>query len=245
MNNNIVSNKVLELSEVTVKYGFSKALDNVSFVVNTGMTLGLIGANGAGKTTSIRAFLGMIRLSQGQVRVFGENKLTPKLLQKIGFAPEDATPPEYLSAQEYMGFLSKYKNTNKNSEKSQIADLLNWFDLEPNKPIRKYSKGMRRRLILAQAFLGNPDLIILDEPLNGLDPIMIQKLREKIIQYRAAGTSILYSSHILAELETSCTDVVMMDKGKVVLQGTVAQLKEKYGSVEKAFSCHVGGSSKC
>jgi len=100
---------------------------------------------------------------------------------------------------------------------------------------------MKRRLVLAQAFLGKPELIILDEPLNGLDPLMIQKLREKLKDYRTQGTSILYSSHILSELENTCTDVVMMHRGSVILKDTVQNLVKEYGGVEKAFAVQVEG----
>lgn len=239
------NNPILELKDVTVKYGFSKAIDAVSFEVRKGMALGLIGANGAGKTTSIRALLGMLKVHHGSVEIFGETKLSPNSMLRIGFAPEDASPPEYLSAEEYLGFLAKYKLPDKSTRAPQIKDLLSWFDLDPGKTIRKYSKGMKRRLVLAQAFLGSPELIILDEPLNGLDPIMIQKLREKLIQCRNAGMSILYSSHILSELESSCTDVVMMHKGKVVLKNSVPNLVSQYGSVEKAFASQIGGAQTC
>ncbi|MBM4303486.1 MAG: ABC transporter ATP-binding protein [Deltaproteobacteria bacterium] len=233
---------ILHLDKVTVKYGFTKAIETVSFDLIPGMALGLIGANGAGKTTSIRAILGMLGVSEGKITIFEESKMTPKLLARIGFAPEEATPPEYLTAKEYLTFLSKFKIKAQESSEHSIESLLSWFELDPNKPIRKYSKGMRRRLVLSQAFLGKPDLIILDEPLNGLDPIMIQKLRERVVESRRSGASILYSSHILSELENSCTDVVMMHKGKVVMKGTIPALVETYGSVEKAFAANVGGN---
>lgn len=234
-------NFVFELKNISVNYGFSKANDSVSFDLEPGKALGLIGANGAGKTTAIKALLGMVKIKNGEARLFGKTGCTPQVLKRLGFAPEEATPPEFLTAREYLKFLAKLKSHDLQNPMQQIDEFLAWFELDPQKTVRKYSKGMRRRLILAQAFLGKPELIILDEPLNGLDPIMIQKLREKLREYRQKGTSILYSSHILSELENTCTDVVMMHKGKVVLRDSVESLIKQYGSVEKAFSSKAGG----
>jgi ABC-type multidrug transport system ATPase subunit len=236
---------IFELKNVSVNYGFSKAIDNVSFELRRGQALGLIGANGAGKTTSIRALLGMLKVKSGVVNLLGRTGYSSSTFRQLGFAPEEATPPEYLTAKEYLEFLARLKSLDFVVARQQIADFLTWFELEPNKPVRKYSKGMRRRLILAQAFLGNPELIILDEPLNGLDPLMITKLRDKLKSYREQGSSILYSSHILSELENCCTDVVMMDHGSVVLKDSVTHLIQQYGSVEKAFSAKVGGQILC
>ena len=130
-----------------------------------------------------------------------------------------------------------------NRTTQEIDELLSWFELNPDKRVSQYSKGMRRRLILAQAFLGKPELLILDEPLNGLDPLMIQKLRDKLRDYRAKGVSILYSSHILSELENCCTDVVMMDHGSVIMQESVTNLVQQFGSIEKAFTAKMGAQT--
>src|SRR5262249_36960575 len=108
---------------------------------------------------------------------------------------------------------------------------------------RQYSKGMRRRLVLAQAFLAEPELLILDEPLNGLDPLVIIKLRERLIAYRERGGSILYSSHILTEVEKSCSDVAILHEGKLVMMAPVPQIIAEFGSVEAAFAAKVKVSS--
>lgn len=232
---------IVKLTDISVYYGFSKAISSVSFELKKGKALGLIGANGAGKTTTIKVLLGMIKPKNGRVSILGENKCSPSVLKKLGFAPEEASPPEYLTAKEYLGFLSNFK-TDKNVDRHrQVDEFISWFELDPSKVVRKYSKGMKKRLILAQAFLGQPDLIVLDEPLNGLDPIMIHKLREKLKSYQEKGTSILYSSHILSELENTCTDVVMMHRGSVILKESISKLVEQFGSVEKAFSTKVSG----
>lgn len=233
---------VFRLTNVSVNYGFSKAIDSISFDLNRGKILGLIGANGAGKTTTIKALLGMLKINKGDVLILGEKKCYPRVCRKLGFAPEDASPPEYLTAKEYLGFLSKYKKSDAIDSEKQIGEFLDWFELDPNKAVSKYSKGMKRRLILAQAFLGSPELIILDEPLNGLDPIMIKKLRQKLKEYQNHGTSILYSSHILSEVESTCTDVAMMHRGSLIAKESVEILIKNFGGVEKAFASRVGGT---
>lgn len=238
----VQSDVVLKLVNVSVSYGFSKAIDSISFDIKKGQAIGLIGVNGAGKTTTIKALLGMMKIKSGEVSILGENQVSAKLFKRIGFAPEDATPPEYLTAREYLTFLLKFKKDPSVDTSQQVDEFLNWFDLDPNKHVRKYSKGMRRRLILAQAFLGKPDLIILDEPLNGLDPIMIQKLREKLRSYQQNGTSILYSSHILSELQHTCSDVVIMHRGLIIYRDSVENLISQFGSVETAFSNKIGAT---
>jgi len=114
--------------------------------------------------------------------------------------------------------------------------LLADFELAPEKKIRDYSKGMRRRLVLAQAFVGAPKVLILDEPLNGLDPLMILKLREYLSEYRKNGGSLLYSSHILSEVERTCTHIAILQEGELVLSDSMENIVNNYGSVEGAFS---------
>ena len=243
MNSPLNYESVFKLNNVSVSYGTAKAIQGVSFELRKGQAIGLIGANGAGKTSSIRALLGMVPIREGEVQLLGQKKCTPQTLKRLGFAPEEASPPEYLTAVEYLQFLGKFKVSDSNRTTQEIDELLSWFELNPDKRVSQYSKGMRRRLILAQAFLGKPELLILDEPLNGLDPLMIQKLRDKLRDYRAMGVSILYSSHILSELENCCTDVVMMDHGSVIMQESVTNLVQQFGSIEKAFTAKMGAQT--
>lgn len=236
----MATNTIFQLTDVSVGYGGFTAVRDISLSLVKGQALGLIGINGAGKTSTLRALLGMVKLKSGKVSVFGGVKLDQKALIKIGFAPEEGGPPEYLTGLEYLRFVGGFKINSKEELRKQVDELLSWFELDPNKTVKNYSKGMRRRLVLAQAFIGTPDFLVLDEPLNGLDPLMILKLRERVVNYRKNGGSILYSSHILSEIENTCSDIVILHKGSIVTQATVAQLVQDHGSVEKAFTNRVG-----
>lgn len=216
-------------------------MEGIQLSLKEGECLGLLGANGAGKTSTVKALLGMLKPTSGQVTVWGRKAGDPKALMKLGFAPEDAVPPEYLTAEEYLGFVGAIRKKKRIERIAAANELLSWFDLNPKKKIRDYSKGMKRRLILAQAFLCEPPLLILDEPLNGLDPLVIMKLRDRLDAYRKKGGAILYSSHILAEVEKTCTSVAILSQGKLVYGASIEKLKGEYPSVEAAFAAKAGG----
>jgi ABC-2 type transport system ATP-binding protein len=230
-----LSEKALKIQSLTVKYGSHTAVEGLGFEVNRGESLGLLGINGAGKTSTIRAVLGMLSYV-GDISVFGEPVSGWKIFKRLGFAPEEALPPDYLNGNEYLKFVAGFRISDRLKRQEEVKRLLDIFELSPTKKIRDYSKGMKRKIVLAQAFLANPDFLILDEPLNGLDPIMIMKLREVIASYRAQGGTVLYCSHILAEVEKSCSHVVVLKRGKLVLNEAVSAVVQRFGSVEKAFA---------
>jgi ABC-type multidrug transport system ATPase subunit len=231
------SRPVLEIQDLTVRYRFRTAVKNLSLQVSAGHCLGLLGANGAGKTSTIRAILGLVRPAKGIIRIFGNSPGALKGLALLGFAPEEGCPPEYLTGKEYLVFVARMRSKEDRQSAVTTADkLLADFELAPDKKIRDYSKGMRRRLVLAQAFVGTPKILILDEPLNGLDPLMILKLREYLSEYRKNGGSLLYSSHILSEVERTCTHIAILQEGELVLSDSMENIVNSYGSVEGAFS---------
>lgn len=234
------STQMVVISGISVKYGFKTAVSDLSLTLSKGQSLGLLGLNGAGKTTTIRALLGMLRPYSGSISLFGEKPGSLKSMEKTGIAPEDGTPPDFLTTQEYMEFTHSFKLPKSKSRKKECLESLEWFELSPSKRISDLSKGMNRRLILAQAFLGNPPLLILDEPLNGLDPLMIIKLREKIELYLKQGGTVLYCSHILSEVEKSCSDVVILREGVSSYMGSVAETQKSFGDVERAFAKFAG-----
>ncbi len=230
---------LFEIKDLIVKYRSQVAVDGVSLKLEAGSSLGLIGANGAGKTSTLKALLGLMKY-QGNIEVFGQRPGNLKVFTRLGFAPEDADPPEYLTTQEYLRYVASLRIKDSTSRKHEVEESLKFFELDPKKAIRNCSKGQKRRVLIAQAMLGNPDLLILDEPLNGLDPMFMIKLRERLIQYREKGKSIVYSSHILSEIEKSCTDLVILHKGKLLYSETVAKAAAEFGSVENAFAKKVG-----
>jgi ABC-type multidrug transport system ATPase subunit len=231
---------VFHLHQVCVRYGRQQAVKEVSLALQKGEALGLLGANGAGKTSTLKALMGMLKPSAGQVSVFGLAPGSVGALARTGFAPEDAVPPERCSGQEYLEFIGRMRRIPDSRLKDECASLLSDFDLVPHKRVKTYSKGMKRRLVLAQAFLGTPEFLVLDEPLNGLDPLVIVKLRERIEKYRSAGGSLLYSSHILSEIEKSCTRIAVLREGELVLNCPTSEAVKQYGSVEAAFEAVAG-----
>lgn len=225
-----------ELQNIKVNYGRNCAVDGVSFGLNGGDSLGLLGANGAGKSTTLKAMLGMVRVQTGHISILGLKPGAVRAFESLGFAPEEGTPPEYLTGREYLSFIASMRGRGPD----EAGKLLEWFELVPTKKVRDYSKGMKRRLVLAQAFVGDPKLLILDEPLNGLDPLMIIKLRDRLNEARSRGSTVIYSSHILSEVEKSCNRVVVLDRGRLVCDSLVSKLVEEFGSVEAAFAAKVG-----
>jgi ABC-2 type transport system ATP-binding protein len=207
-----------------------------------GESVGLLGANGAGKSSTLKALLGMLRPSGGEIKILGGKPGSFSNFEKLGFAPEEGVPPDYLSGKEYLSFVSRLKKPSKREHSEEVEELLSWFELDPRKPIREYSKGMKRRITLAQAFLGEPDLVVLDEPLNGLDPLMIVKLRNRLNEKRNKGMGLLYSSHILSEVEKCCSRAIILNEGKLVLDAPLEAIQSEYGSIENAFAKTVGGA---
>lgn len=230
------TNAIFEIRDAKITYGFKTAVQQLNLRLDAGQCLGLLGANGAGKTSTIKALLGMVRLKHGNIQVLGSKPGVTKVFSEIGFAPEDGVPADFLTGQEYLQFVARLKLRQSNVRKEQIAELLDWFELPPTKFIKEYSKGMKRRIVLAQALLGSPSLLILDEPLNGLDPLMIIKLRDRLDKFRKMGGTMLYSSHILSEIEKSCTHIAIMSNGELCYKEETGAAVRDHGSVEGAFA---------
>jgi ABC-2 type transport system ATP-binding protein len=239
---NVTEAPVFEIRNLRVVYGFRCAVDNLSLSLKTGESLGILGVNGAGKTSTLRGLLGMLKPRRGSISLFSGKPGALRTLRSIGFAPEDGVPPDYLTAAEYLSFAGSFRISDRATRKRQVSELVDWFELTGRKRIRDYSKGMKRRVVLAQAFLGDPPLLILDEPLNGLDPLMIIKLRDRIHLYMKNGGTVLFSSHILAEVEKTCSRVAILDQGQLKLDSPLDSILKEFGSVENAFASKVGKS---
>lgn len=234
--------KILECQNIEVRYGLKKAVKSISFVVERGQSVALVGKNGAGKTSTLKALIGYVPLRRGNIQILGRSPSDYRIFETLGFAPETGTPPEYLSAAEYLKFIAKLKLIPRTENLETISELLSVFDLEPEKKIREYSKGMKRRLVLAQAFVGMPALVILDEPLNGLDPVMIIRLRDWVNQCRKRGMTVIYSSHILSEVEKCCDRLILIHQGEVLVDQLIDEIKAENGGVEQLFYEKVGKS---
>jgi len=205
---------MIEVSNLTKNYGNSCAVKDASFVINKGRISGLLGPNGAGKTTVIRMICGAIIPDSGSIKVKGFDVINLSQLTRslIGYLPE--TPALYpeLTAREVCPVIYEIL------KECSISDV-------KNKLISKLSKGYKQRLGIAQALIGDPDVVVLDEPTTGLDPVQIIEFRDLITRRKAGGATILISSHILSEIQNLCDDVTIMDKGSVLFSGNVAGLQ--------------------
>jgi len=226
----------IAIENLDYSVGKKNILTGVSFSLVAGRTVGLLGLNGAGKTSLIQIILGLSSPKNGTATLFGTPTIMRKAFDKVGYAPEEPSFPDFLTVQEYMDFVSRVRGLAKPVRRNEVARQLAEFELEGNKKIRDLSKGMRRKLSLAQAFIGSPELMILDEPLNGLDPLAIVKLRETILDAKKRGVSLLVSSHILSEVEKICDEVVILKQGKVELAASVDTLSGTGKTVEIAFT---------
>jgi ABC-2 type transport system ATP-binding protein len=218
----------LQISDLSKRYAKSAdryAVRDLSFRVEKGQVLGLLGPNGAGKTTTLRMLMGLIKPDGGEIRVFG-HAIRPgaPVLSRVGAFVEGAGFLPHLSGRENLELY--WQATGRPREDAQLEEALEIAGLGDAlaRAVRTYSQGMRQRLAIAQAMLGLPDLLILDEPTNGLDPPQIREMRKVMIRYAAAGRTVIVSSHLLAEVEQSCTHLVVMDRGRLVQAGPVSEI---------------------
>ncbi|MFJ9621725.1 alpha/beta fold hydrolase [Streptomyces sp. NPDC101181] len=218
----------LEITGLSKKYAKSVdryAVRELSFRVEKGQVLGLLGPNGAGKTTTLRMLMGLITPDEGGIRVFGQ-AIRPgaPVLSRVGAFVEGAGFLPHLSGRANLDLY--WQATGRPAEDAHIDEALEIAGLGDAlaRAVRTYSQGMRQRLAIAQAMLGMPDLLILDEPTNGLDPPQIREMRDVMIRYAAGGRTVIVSSHLLSEVEQSCTHLVVMDRGRLVQAGPVAEI---------------------
>jgi ABC-2 type transport system ATP-binding protein len=218
----------LEITGLSKRYAKSAdryAVRDLSFRVEKGQVLGLLGPNGAGKTTTLRMLMGLIRPDGGEIRVFG-HAVRPgaPVLSRVGAFVEGAGFLPHLSGRENLELY--WRATGRPAEDAHLDEALEIAGLGDalERAVRTYSQGMRQRLAIAQAMLGLPDLLILDEPTNGLDPPQIREMREVMIRYAAGGRTVIVSSHLLAEVEQTCTHLVVMDRGRLLRAGPVQEI---------------------
>jgi len=218
---------MIELRDLTKRFGALRALDGVSLRVEPGEIFGLLGHNGAGKSTAIGMMLGQVWPSSGSVLICGHDVASHRCaaLMKVGAIFETPVFYDYLSGWRNLQILSTYTAPTSNA---RIREVVEWVGLtgRERSKVRTYSHGMRARLALAQALLPRPDLLILDEPSDGLDPEGIHEMRQTILRLRRElGLTILLSSHLLNEVDQLCTRIAVLQRGRKVFEGTVAEVK--------------------
>ncbi len=217
----------LQVTGLSKKYagGDGYSVRDVTFRVDRGQVLGLLGPNGAGKTTTLRMLMGLITPDEGGIRVFGHTiRPGAPVLSRVGAFVEGAGFLPHLSGRANLDLY--WRATGRPVADAHLEEALAIADLGAalERPVRTYSQGMRQRLAIAQAMLGLPDVLVLDEPTNGLDPSQIREMRDAIVRYGATGRTVIVSSHLLAEVEQTCTHVVVLRRGELIAAGTVEEI---------------------
>lgn len=219
---------VVQATELSRWYGMVMGLNNVTFEIQPGLT-GLVGPNGAGKSTLIQIITGQLQPSSGSLTVFGEVPWNnPALIRRIGYCPEREAVPKELRPLEWLCGLALLAGMEGDSAKERCDSILEKVGLPRehwSKRMSQYSKGMKQRVKLAQGLLHGPDLLVLDEPMNGLDPMGRQEIAHILKELAGQGVSILISSHILAELESLCKDILILNWGRILASGSQREIR--------------------
>ncbi|MDH6244572.1 ABC-2 type transport system ATP-binding protein [Mycobacterium sp. OTB74] len=223
----------IEIAGLTKNFGAVRALDGLNLEVNQGEVHGFLGPNGAGKSTTIRILLGLVRADSGNVRLLGGDPWTDAvaLHRDIAYVPGDVTLWPTLTGGETIDLLARMRG---GIDEARRADLIERFDLDPSKKTRTYSKGNRQKVSLISAFSSHANLLLLDEPSSGLDPLMENTFQQCVAEARDRGTTVLLSSHILAETERLCQRVTIIRAGRTVETGTLESMRHLSSTTIKA-----------
>jgi ABC-2 type transport system ATP-binding protein len=206
-----------------------RALDDVSFEIPGGVVFGLLGANGAGKSTTLKLLLNLLRPTSGLVELLGRPPGDVAARQRLGFLPENPTFYDHLTAEELVTYFAGLFGFTGEERRRRVDAVLERVGLaaERRKLLRQYSKGMLQRVGLAQAMINDPELIVLDEPMSGLDPLGRRDVREMILEWRDQGKTVLFSSHILSDAELLCSRVGILSKGRLMAAGALNELTDR------------------
>jgi len=224
-----VSKPIVIVSNVSKSFGDVRAVDNVSFEVYPGEILGLLGPNGAGKTTTIRIMLDIFKPGSGQVAVFG-GELNEAARQRIGYMPEERGLYKDQKLETTLLFLATLKGLSHAEARRRLVEWLKRLDLyeHRHKKIQELSKGMQQKAQVIATLLHEPDLIVVDEPFSGLDPVNTRLIKTIIEEQRAAGKAIIMSTHQMYQAEALCNRIVLINRGRTVLNGTVGEIKRRF-----------------
>jgi ABC-2 type transport system ATP-binding protein len=220
-----------------------EAVNGASFTVKRGEIFGLLGPNGAGKTTTIKSILRLIFPTEGQIRIFGCSADDREVAKRIGYMPENPYVYQYLKPLEFLDLCGRLVGIPRADRRVRSEEMIDKVGLRDaaDRPIGKFSKGMMQRIGLAQALLHDPELLVLDEPMSGLDPIGRKEVRDVLLEQRARGKTLLFTSHILSDVELLCDRVVIMQQGKITSEGQVHDLLE---SASRRVEIRLTGASQ-
>ena len=220
---------VLEVDHVTKRYGKFTAVDDVSFTAQPGRILGLLGPNGAGKTSTIRMVTRITLPDEGQIRIGGV-PLGAEHQRRIGYLPEERGLYRKLKVGEQLVYFGELRGLSRADARARTTDWLTRLGLMDwaGKKTEELSKGMQQKVQFASALLHRPDVLVLDEPFSGLDPVNAELLKETVLEERAAGRTILFASHRMEQVEQMCDDLCLIARGKVVLAGPLREVKQRF-----------------
>jgi ABC-2 type transport system ATP-binding protein len=218
----------IELSGVTKAFGRFRAVDELSLGVPRGAMFGLLGPNGAGKTTTLRMIMNITAPDSGSIRILG-HAMDRQTQNRIGYLPEERGLYRKMKVIDHLYFLAAIKQVPRETAKERIAGWLDKMDLRPwvNKKVDELSKGMQQKLQFIATIVHDPEILILDEPFAGLDPINVALMREYFLDFRARGKTIVFCTHVLEQAEKLCDEICLMARSKKILEGSLKELKRR------------------
>ena len=241
---------IIQINDLRKSFADNQVLKGINLTIETGQIVGYIGPNGAGKSTTIKILTGITSDFEGEVTVLGMNvRENPiEIKQRIGYIPEQAALYDVLTPIEYLRFVGKLYQLSDEIIQSKSIELLRLFELSDKSDLRMngFSKGMKQKVLLISGLIHNPDIIFLDEPLSGLDANAVILVKEILSQLKKAGKTIFYSSHIMDVVEKISDRIIIIDKGRVIADGSFDELKQNAseGSLENIFTSLTGGSQQ-
>ncbi len=220
---------VLSLDNVVKRYHNHTACDHITFDIKKGSVFGLLGPNGAGKTSLIRIITTITVADEGSVKINGEN-LNSSHIMNIGYMPEERGLYKKMKVGEQLMYLAQLKGMTKSEARAAIKHWMEKFEITDwyQKMVEELSKGMQQKIQFISTVMHDPDLLILDEPFSGLDPINTNLIKDEIAALNAKGTSIIFSTHRMEQVEEICEEIVLVNQGKVILHGEVQEIKDQY-----------------
>jgi ABC-2 type transport system ATP-binding protein len=228
----------VRFEQVRKTYGSQTVLQGIDLDIAPGVPFGLAGINGAGKTTLIKCLLDFCQIDGGRIEIFGTAHSLSGSRARLAFLPERFMPPYFLTGRDFLGYMRRLDG--REVDEAKVRDMFAALDLELDtldRPVRAYSKGMTQKLGLAACLLAEPDLLILDEPMSGLDPLARTRVKRLLRQLRENGRTLFFTSHALSDVEEICEQMVVLHRGKLRFCGSPAELMSKHASdtMEQAF----------
>jgi len=238
-----MTDPAINIEKLCKSFASNHVLDEIDLSVCKGEFVGLIGVNGAGKTTLIKCLLDFCDISSGRIEVFGMTHTNKEARKNLVFLPERFMPPYYLTGKDFLVYMTELHGVEYSNKK--VSDLFKILDLGSSallKPVREFSKGMAQKLGLVSCLMSEKDLMILDEPMSGLDPKARAYLKQHLIELKQAGKTVFFSTHLLADIEVLCDRIAILHEGRIQFSGTTEECKEmfKTDNLEQAYLTCVG-----